>query len=65
MKKIIINVIMAIMSLAVMYVMVFSDLAFVKQLDGFVWFDAIVLAFIVFGINLGKIISYLDPEEEV
>lgn len=65
MKKIVINVIIALMSLATLWTLVFSGWAFVDQMNGWLWFDGIVFAFIIFGTSMFDTIAYLIPEEEV
>lgn len=64
MKKIIVNVIIALVSLAALYTLAFGDWAVIRQMNGWIWWDMTILAFAAFGISSGTIVSYLDPENE-
>ena len=64
MKKIIVNVIIALVSLVTLYTLAFGDWAVIRQMNGWIWWDMSILAFGAFGISSSVIVSYLDPENE-
>lgn len=63
MKKIIINVIIAIASLVVMYALLFGDFAFIREIGTFGYFDTALIALITFATSGYNIVYHLDYEE--
>ena len=62
MKKIIVNIIFAILALIVLFGVIYESNAF--GIDGWIQIDIAIMSCIIFGINSAKIVSYLDPEED-
>lgn len=62
MKKIIVNIIFAILALMVLFGIIYEGNTF--GINGWIQIDIAFIAFIIFGINSAKIVSYLDPEED-
>ena len=63
MKKIIVNIVLAILALTVLFAVVYGN-GLTNSFSGWLELLAAAISIIMFGVNSSIIVSYLDPEEE-
>lgn len=63
MKKIIVNIVLAILALVMLFAVIYGN-ELTNGFDGWQKLLAAAISIIMFGVNSSIIVSYLDPEED-